>query len=65
MEKFLEKITEILRKSNSITYKFFMICKEVKDLINEKKNLLDISSFLYLFSLKHKELKVYLQNDTQ
>ena len=27
MEKFLEKIPEILRKSDSITYKFFMICK--------------------------------------
>ena len=59
--KFLERIYKL--KFYSISYNFFNICKFI---ISNNDNInLDISSFIYLFSINHPNIHIYSQNDSQ
>ena len=61
--KFLERMNKLKLNYNSISYNFFNICKYI--IINNDNINLDISSFIYLFSINHPNIHVYSQNDSQ
>ena len=60
--KFLEKTKDMTGDQQSISFKFYLLCKDIIKTDNSNR-ILDISPFLYLFILKNKDYNPYIQND--